>query len=254
MRRQGDEARHSMDHRRHCRPWGLRRHFSNFSASAAASSAIHAFFREFVIRSDLAEAKAPILVIGDSITEGAKFPREIAGRAVVNGGISGAAVEDFERIAPMLVAGKPSFVVIALGTNGTAESLTASYPALLQRLKALSPNMMAVGVTPQADAELKNAAIKAAADREGIHFFTVPLLAGSTRLDGVHLNSYMQAIGFTRPLWPRKCPIGSGGYRRIQIGSQRSDRSERRSSTTSWRAVSSPPIELRCEPAHVSLS
>jgi lysophospholipase L1-like esterase len=148
----------------------------------------HALFREFVIRSDLAEAKAPILVIGDSITEGAKFPQEIAGRAVINGGISGATVEDFERIVPTLVAGKPSFVVIALGTNNTAESLRASYPALLHRLKALSPNIMAVGVTPQADAELKNAAIKAAADREGIRFFTVPLPAGSTRLDGVHLN------------------------------------------------------------------
>ncbi|MBR1124902.1 SGNH/GDSL hydrolase family protein [Bradyrhizobium lablabi] len=148
----------------------------------------HALFREFVIRSELAEAKAPILVIGDSITEGAKLPREIGGRAVINAGISGATVEDFERIAPGLVAGKPSFVVIALGTNGTAESLRVSYPALLHRLKALSPHMMVVGVTQQIDADAKNAAIKAAADREGIHFFAVPLPAGSTRLDGVHLN------------------------------------------------------------------
>ena len=53
-----------------------------------------ALFREFAIRSDLAEATAPILVIGDSITEGAKLPREIGGRAVVNGGISGSAPEN----------------------------------------------------------------------------------------------------------------------------------------------------------------
>ena len=110
-----------------------------------------ALFREFVIRSELAEAKAPILIMGDSITEGAKLPREIAGRIVVNGGISGATVEDFERIASVLVASKPSFVVIALGTNNTAESLRASYPALLHQLKALTPNIMAVGVTPQVD-------------------------------------------------------------------------------------------------------
>ena len=147
-----------------------------------------ALFREFVIRSDLAAAKAPILIMGDSITEGAKFPQEIAGRAIINGGISGATVEDFVRIAPLLVAGRPSFVVIALGTNNTAESLRASYPALLHQLKAITPNVMAVGVTPQVDAESKNAAIKAAADREGIHFFAVPMPAGSTRLDGVHLN------------------------------------------------------------------
>jgi lysophospholipase L1-like esterase len=147
-----------------------------------------ALFREFVIRSELAEATAPILVIGDSITEGAKLPREIGGRAVVNGGIDGATVEDFEQMAPALVAAKPSFVVIALGTNGTAESLRTSYPALLNRLKSLFPHLIAVGVTPQTGAEQKNAAIKAAADREGIHFFTVALPAGSTRLDGVHLN------------------------------------------------------------------
>lgn len=147
-----------------------------------------ALYREFVIRTDLADATAPILVIGDSITEGAKLPREIAGRVVVNGGIDGATVEDFERMAPALVAGKPSFVVIALGTNGTAESLRTSYPALLSRLKPLSPHLMAVGVTPQAGAELKNAAIRAAADGAGIHFFAVALPAGSTRLDGVHLN------------------------------------------------------------------
>ena len=147
-----------------------------------------ALFREFVIRSELAGAKAPILIMGDSITEGATFPQEIAGRPLVNGGISGATVEDFERIAPLLVAAKPSFVVIALGTNNTAEGLRASYAALLGRLKALFPNILAVGVTPQTDAESKNAVIKAAADREGIHFFTVPMPAGSTRLDGVHLN------------------------------------------------------------------
>jgi len=147
-----------------------------------------ALFREFVIRAELAEATAPILVIGDSITEGARLPREIGGRAVVNGGISGATVEDFERMAPALVAGKPSFVVIALGTNGPAESLHTSYAALLNRLKPLWPHVMAVGVTPQAGADFRNAAIRAAADRAGIHFYTVPLPAGSTRLDGIHLN------------------------------------------------------------------
>ena len=147
-----------------------------------------ALFREFVIRSELAGAKSPILIMGDSITEGAKFPREIAGRTVVNGGISGATVEDFERIVPLLMAGKPSFVVIALGTNNTAESLRTSYPALLNRLKALTPNIMAVGVTPQVDAVPKNATIKAAAEQQGVPFFAVPMPAGSTRLDGVHLN------------------------------------------------------------------
>lgn len=183
-------------HMKHAIPWvitavavmGLAASLYELQRERGRQGRHPALFREFVIRSELAEATAPILVIGDSITEGAKLPREIGGRAVVNGGIDGATVEDFERMAPALVAGKPSFVVIALGTNGTTESLRTSYPALLNRLKPLSPHMMAVGVTPQAGAELKNATIKAAADREGIHFFAVALPAGSTRLDGVHLN------------------------------------------------------------------
>lgn len=183
-------------HMKYAIPWviaamaalGLAATFLELQRERARQGRHPALFREFVIRSELAEAKAPILVIGDSITEGAKLPREIGGRAVVNGGIDGATVEDFERMAPALVAGKPSFVVIALGTNGTAERLRTSYPALLNRLKPLSPHVMAVGVTPQAGAELKNAAIRAAANLEGIHFFAVALPAGSTRLDGVHLN------------------------------------------------------------------
>ncbi len=103
-------------HMKHAIPWivaamaalGLAVTFLELQRDRGRKVRHPALFREFVIRSDLAEATAPILVIGDSITEGAKLPREIAGRAVINGGIDGATVEDFERMAPALVPGVPA--------------------------------------------------------------------------------------------------------------------------------------------------
>jgi lysophospholipase L1-like esterase len=147
------------------------------------------YYREFLIRSELAEASGPILVIGDSITERAKLPETIDGREVINGGISGATVEDFEQIAAALIQHRPFFLAVALGSNNTAETLRTAYPALLAQLKVLAPHLLAVGVTPQDGADLKNAEIKAAADREGVRFIEMPLPNGSTQPDRVHLNA-----------------------------------------------------------------
>ena len=149
----------------------------------------HAYYREFVIRSELADVQNPILVVGDSIVERAEFPAQIGGRSVVNAGISGSKIEDFYEIAPALIGARPSFVVIVLGTNNTAESIRATYPILLRQLKAAYPNMLAVGVTPQLDADAKNAAIKTVATNEGIRFFEVSLPNGSTLPDHIHLNA-----------------------------------------------------------------
>lgn len=147
------------------------------------------YYREFVIRSEMARADGPILVIGDSITERARLPETIDGKRVINAGIGGATVEDFERIAPILVERQPSLIAIVLGTNDTVELLRTNYTTFLVRLKKLSPRLLAVGVTPQDGAELKNAEIRAAADREGVRFVEMPLPEGSTLSDRIHLNA-----------------------------------------------------------------
>jgi hypothetical protein len=149
----------------------------------------HLFYREFIMRSEMAEADGPIVVIGDGITERARLPETIDGKRVINAGIGSATVEDFERIAPIIIERQPSFIAVALGTDNTAESLRTAYPALLAQLKILAPHLLAVGVTPQDGADLKNAEIKVAADREGVRFIEMPLPNGSTQPDRVHLNA-----------------------------------------------------------------
>jgi lysophospholipase L1-like esterase len=149
----------------------------------------HLYYREFVIRSEMEGVDGPILVIGDSITERAKLPETIDGKRVINAGIGGTSVEDFGRIVPILIERQPSLIAVALGTNDTAESLRTNYEALLIQIKKLSPRLLAVGVTPQDGAELKNAQIKAAAGRQGVRFIEMPLPEGSTLSDRIHLNA-----------------------------------------------------------------
>ena len=144
-------------------------------------------YTEFLIRAQLAETKGAILIVGDSITARAKFPTHIAGRPIINGGIGGATIEDFEGIAARL-AGNPSLIVIALGTNNDADSIRSSYPRLLGVLKEKSARLLAVGVTPQAGAAAKNMALKQAADRAGVRFIEVSMPEGGTLSDRIHLS------------------------------------------------------------------
>jgi hypothetical protein len=64
---------------------------------------IHSEVRKFIIKAALAGLDHPIVVIGDSITEMARLPEKIDGRPVVNAGIGGASISDYEAIAPELL-------------------------------------------------------------------------------------------------------------------------------------------------------
>jgi hypothetical protein len=69
------------------------------------------------------------------------------------------------------------------------ETIRTDYAALLSSLKKFSPRLLAVGVTLQDGADLKNAQIKLEANREGVRFVEIPLSNGTTDSDHVHLNS-----------------------------------------------------------------
>lgn len=167
----------------------LQRMRGRFTEVSRYQGSHRVYYRQFLILSELEETKDPILVIGDSITEMATLPETIDGHKVISGGIRGVGTPEFERIADALVEHRPYFIVIALGTNDTVETLRAAYPALLARLRPVAPNLLAVGVTPQINADLKNAEIKAAAASEGVRFIEMPLPDGSTLADHVHLNA-----------------------------------------------------------------
>jgi lysophospholipase L1-like esterase len=149
----------------------------------------HRDVRQFMIAAALVGLDQPIVVIGDSITEMARLPETIDGRPVVNAGIGGASIEDFQTLAPILMQNsKPSLIVVALGTNdGT--SIQPQYAALLSKLKTFSARLLAVGVTPQDGADMKNAQIRAAAESESVQFVEASLPDRSTLPDRIHLNA-----------------------------------------------------------------
>lgn len=160
-------------------------------ADSQVRNHLHYQVREFIIRAKLADADHPIVIIGDSITEMARLPEMIGGKPVVNAGIGGASIEDFQTIAPELLGNsKPPLVAVALGTNDSgSNTIERNYAALLSVLKTLSPRLLAIGVTPQVGADAINSQIKAAAESAGVPFVEEPLPAGSRLADHIHLNA-----------------------------------------------------------------
>lgn len=149
----------------------------------------HQDVRQFEIKAALIDAQSPIVVIGDSITEMARLPEEIGGHPVVNAGIGGASIEDFQVLARNIFQrSTPSLIVVALGTND-GPSIRPQYAALLSSLKAFSPRLLALGLTPQDGASAKNDQIKDAAESEGVRYIEMPLPDGSILPDRIHLNA-----------------------------------------------------------------
>jgi len=82
--------------------------------------------RSFMIRSQLAQAKSPIVIIGDSITEAALLPSSICSHDIVNAGIGGMTVGSYLPLAEQLLTGRRvQSIIIALGTNDSEISSTA---------------------------------------------------------------------------------------------------------------------------------
>lgn len=148
----------------------------------------HQDVRQFIIRAALAGLDSPIVVIGDSIAEMARFPEEIGGHPVVNAGIGGATIQDFETIAPSLLEHtKPFAIVIELGTNGP-DSIGTEYVKLLEQLKNISQRLIAVGI-PHADSNLTNDQIRSAASVVGVYYVNKILTPDLLLSDHIHLGA-----------------------------------------------------------------
>jgi lysophospholipase L1-like esterase len=151
----------------------------------------HLDVRQFVIRGALAGLDRPIVILGDSITEMARFPEAAEGYPIVNAGIGGATIADFVTLAPNLLnEATPSACVVALGANDVGSTTVGQeYRALLSKLRKRCPKLLAVAVLPMNGAEMINSQIVAAANSEGVRVIDTYIIKSMLVLDGVHLSS-----------------------------------------------------------------
>jgi lysophospholipase L1-like esterase len=151
----------------------------------------HQDVRQFMIRAELEGLDSPIIVIGDSITEMARLPETADGHPVVNAGIGGATISDFEVIAPRLISeAHPSLIVVALGANDVGSSaIKQDYAALLSGFRKMTPKLLAVGVVGPSGSDSVNAQIKEVAEKAGVQFVAVSLPERSTLPGDIHLNA-----------------------------------------------------------------
>lgn len=147
----------------------------------------HIEVRRFIVRSELADLDGPIVILGDSITEMARFPLTIDGKPVVNAGLGGASIKRIHSLQ-LLDGFKPSIVVVALGANDTGSQVQKAYASLLSEIKAISPLVIAVAVSPMNGAELVNDQLRTAAKAQGVMFIEPVYPEGVTLDDGIHLN------------------------------------------------------------------
>lgn len=116
----------------------------------------HADVRLAIIRSAMAQESAPIVILGDSFAELARFPSDICGRPVVNAGIGSATVEELTKIARTLDTA--SLVVVVAGTNNAGSpSAEEDFSKLFATIR---PPKIAVAAT--AYPEINRAMINAA--------------------------------------------------------------------------------------------
>lgn len=149
----------------------------------------HAAVREFMIRAALADAPAPIVVLGDSITEMAPLPRQLCGRPVINAGVGGQTIREARRLARRLLHDQGAFLlVLAVGANDAGSSTAQrDFADLIETVKPLSTRPL-VAIAVAADTAT-NQAIEAAAVAGGIRFIDPHLPPRAKMPDGIHFTA-----------------------------------------------------------------
>jgi lysophospholipase L1-like esterase len=163
----------------------------------------HYDVRRFMIKSQTAQTSgSPIMLVGDSITEGARVPPVLCDAEVVNAGIGGEGVStNFPDILIEALAGrKAKLIVVALGTNDVwrgATNFKGDYQRLLARLRPFTERVLLVGIPPISPGALNNTTSKvtefneiihAIAAAEGLAVIDLDELSRVPTLDGIHLT------------------------------------------------------------------
>ncbi|MET4187619.1 lysophospholipase L1-like esterase [Bradyrhizobium sp. JR1.7] len=148
----------------------------------------HAEVRQFMIRSALADADQPIVVLGDSITEMAPLPRQLCGHPVINAGVGGMTIGEAAKLAQRLFANRTPFLIaLALGANDIgSKSAGRDFSDLLRIAAKRSPRLVSISVTSDGETsqQISLAAIAAEAP-----YIEPQLPPGSKMTDGIHYTA-----------------------------------------------------------------
>jgi lysophospholipase L1-like esterase len=94
---------------------------------------VHSVLRVRAILSEAQREPFAAIMVGDSIVEGAKIPRDLCGVNTLNAGVDGAKISDVARFAPSLLkAIHPQKTVFAIGVNDARVADPTSVEAFRQ--------------------------------------------------------------------------------------------------------------------------
>jgi lysophospholipase L1-like esterase len=165
--------------------------------------------RFFAVKAEIERTADSFIVLGDSIVEGALLPSTICGHAVVNAGVTGAAVEYFQRHADELLGtARPALIILAVGINDAsadrAKRFRSNYEATVANLARRAPVAVATitsvrnGSAASAyDSKLVprlNGVIATIPQVKTVIDVTTPLSDKNLTADGIHLSAEGYAL------------------------------------------------------------
>jgi hypothetical protein len=165
------------------------------------------------IKSEISKADEPVIVLGDSIVEGATLPASLCSHPIVNAGVTGAGIDYFRRYADELISSvHPSLIVLAVGVNDTgigddsrrARTFRLAYEATAAALIRKAPVVVTTIAPIQSSSysrpynpmlvPILNETIKRVSKVKALIDVNKPLAVENFTSDGIHLNAEGNAI------------------------------------------------------------
>jgi hypothetical protein len=159
--------------------------------------------RFLAIKAAIKQTPDSVIIFGDSIVQGAPLPNMICGHMVVNAGVTGAAIEYFNRhAAELLGSSRPRLIVLAVGINNASptaakqfqshyqETVTSLYNAATVLVATITPVRSGAGSAGY-DATLVqslNAVIKATPSATDVIDLNSALSGANWTTDGIHFG------------------------------------------------------------------
>ena len=126
---------------------------------------------------------ATVVILGDSLVEDAKFPEEVCGLPIINGGIGGSGAASIIPIAEQM-HGSPALIVVSVGVN---DARNPRFPAVYSLLlDSLPKTKVAVASLAQPGFSAIDQEIRSAASRHRVSLVDMSGIPNFETVDGIH--------------------------------------------------------------------